>query len=400
MAPWIVCQIGAREHYAIPRSLKRVGVSFKLVTDYWSTSAVMKLFERRLSQRQHPELVSSEVVRFNTQSLWHEAEMRMRGLQNWALFSDRNAWFGQKVAEQLPFIVNQFSTKPIVFSYSYAAATIFAKAKALGCKTILGQIDSGIEDERIMVELHQKHRFAPYPIAPARYWDEWRRECELADSIIVNSNWARNCLIRAGTDSAKTQITPLAYENRTEEKIKERHFPKCFSRDRPLRVLFLGRLSLRKGAVELAQAIRQLNKESVEWTFVGASDPSVIDLFSESPNVRLVSHVVRHDVNLYYANADVFILPTHCDGYAITQLEAASMGLPIIASRNCGEVVVHGKNGLLLDEVTSDAIVEAVKSILRNPSILESMSRFQSNTGTRTIDELGASLIDIQTKLL
>ena len=35
MVPWICCQLGAREHYAIPRALSRVGILEALVTDAW-----------------------------------------------------------------------------------------------------------------------------------------------------------------------------------------------------------------------------------------------------------------------------------------------------------------------------------------------------------------------------
>ena len=55
----------------------------------------------------------------------------------------------------------------------------------------------------------------------------------------------------------------------------------------------------------------------------------------------------------FYKEADVFILPTLSDGFGLTQLEAQSWKLPVIASRHCGEVVRDGENGVVLEEVSA-----------------------------------------------
>ena len=48
--------------------------------------------------------------------------------------------------------------------------------------------------------------------APPEYWALWREECELADRIVVNSEWSREGLIRGGVPAEKISIIPLAYE--------------------------------------------------------------------------------------------------------------------------------------------------------------------------------------------
>jgi glycosyltransferase involved in cell wall biosynthesis len=58
----------------------------------------------------------------------------------------------------------------------------------------------------------------------------------------------------------------------------------------------------------------------------------------------------------------------------LTQLEAQSWGLPVIASLNCGEVVRHGENGLLLPKVSGPVIAEAIEAILKDPSRMPTMS--------------------------
>ena len=80
------------------------------------------------------------------------------------------------------------------------------------------------------------------------------------------------------------------------------------------------------------------------------------------------------EVGTYYRNADVFILPTHSDGFALTQLEAQVYGLPVFASHRCGDVVLDGVNGRLIDPITPEAIAALVRWAIAHPHLLEIMS--------------------------
>ena len=90
--------------------------------------------------------------------------------------------------------------------------------------------------------------------------------------------------------------------------------------------MFLGQIILRKVIIELIEAIRFLSEMPVIWTFVGSGDKKLLDILSSLPSARVIGNVTRSEVDRYYREADVFILPTHSDGYAITQLEAAAFG--------------------------------------------------------------------------
>ena len=68
-----------------------------------------------------------------------------------------------------------------------------------------------------------------------------------------------------------------------------------------------------------------------------------------------------------YAEADAFILPTLSDGYALTQLEALSKGLPVIASKRCGNAVTDGVNGWLLDGLEPPDIAAAIRRAMDKP---------------------------------
>jgi glycosyltransferase involved in cell wall biosynthesis len=92
------------------------------------------------------------------------------------------------------------------------------------------------------------------------------------------------------------------------------------------------------------------------------------------PQCRWFGAARRVEVDSYYRDADVFILPTLSDGFGLTQLEAQSWKLPLIASRYCGEVVRNGFNGVLLDEVSGEAIANVLRRFLQTPATLSAMS--------------------------
>jgi len=62
------------------------------------------------------------------------------------------------------------------------------------------------------------------------------------------------------------------------------------------------------------------------------------------------------------------------DGFGLTQLEAQAWRLPVIASRYCGEVVRDQVNGVVLEEVSGEAIAEVIRGLLRAPERLCAMS--------------------------
>ena len=88
------------------------------------------------------------------------------------------------------------------------------------------------------------------------------------------------------------------------------------------------------------------------------------------PRLRWLGSVTRNEANKFYQDADLLVFPTLSDGFGLTQLEAQAWSLPIIASQFCGDVVRNGVNGIVLDELSPDAISAALRSCLREPERL------------------------------
>src|SRR5205823_12679449 len=148
----------------------------------------------------------------------------------------------------------------------------------------------------------------------------------LADRIIVNSEWARTGLTKAGVIGEKLTVIPLAYEEpgvgRLADPRLQRNYPDHFTAERPLRVLFLGLINLRKGVARLLEAARILRDEPVEFWMVGPVEIANASTITSAGRVKWFDPVTRKQAAGFYRNADVFILPTLSDGFAITHLEA------------------------------------------------------------------------------
>ena len=358
---WICCQLGAREHYAVPRALQLSGLLDEFITDLWS---------KRLRDRFHPALTGAQVTAPNISALTFELKAQATGINGWQLITQRNEWFQQRALDHLQ--KQPANGQRTVFAYSYAAERIFKFARERGWRTVLGQIDPGPAEEQRIAELHKKARQNHWQPAPPEYWSSWRNECALADQIVVNSSWSRDALLSEGVPAEKIRILPVAYEPAAESMAFQRQYPSAFTAERPLRVLFLGQINLRKGIGQLFDAVNLLAGENVEFWFVG---PVQVDIPSGiRDRAKWFGVVPRSDVDKYYKDADVFIFPTLSDGFGLTQLESQSWKLPVVASRYCGDVVRDGVNGVVLEEVSGWAIADVLLKFLHSPEMLKAMS--------------------------
>jgi glycosyltransferase involved in cell wall biosynthesis len=333
-----------------------------------------------------------------------------RNSRGWPKILARNWWFQRKVVAFLRsqlrkgawlprgITLSTLNSQPVLCSYSYTALEPFRYAKSQGWKTLLVQIDPGPEEERIVAEetAREPELAGEWHPAPSEYWAFWREECKLADRIVVNSEWSREGLIRGRVPAEKISIIPLAYEEpgvgqRAEPRL-HRNYPDHFTTERPLRVLFLGLINLRKGIARLLEAARMLRDEPVEFWMVGPVETAHARTIGNAGRVKWFGPVTRNQATKFYRDADVFILPTLSDGFAITQLEAQAHGLPVIASKNCGKVVENGVNGIILDEPSAACIAHAIRDCIATPDRLEKLAFASGVRDKFTIEALAKQL--------
>lgn len=381
MNNWICCQLGVQKDYAIPRILHNQGQLKYLITDAWINSfstlnLIPDFLIPNLRDRYHPELSKAHIKAVTNPLIIWELSQKFKNMPSWERVMSRNLWWQEQVLKILPKL--KYTDKnTTLFAYSYAALNLFKYAKSQGWKTVLGQVDPGIIEEKLVIQQNQTYpQYSSHlQLAPLDYWQNWRQECILADQIIVNSSWSAETLQQTGVDSQKITIVPLASQTIVKPEKFTRTYPQSFSQHRPLKVLFLGQVILRKGVAAIFEAIEILANKPIEFWFVGQIGINIPRDLKKNPKIKWIGAVSHGKTNHYYQQADVFLFPTLSDNFGITQLEAQTWQLPLITSQFCGSVVRDRINGLILPEVTGDAIAKALNFCFYNPQQLDTFAQ-------------------------
>ena len=404
--PWVCCQLGAREHYSFPGMLHSEKSLAILITDIWvhpdSWLSHIKIHRfQNIKNRFHESLSSANIIDCTLQSVLFELWNRIFGLSGWQLTLEKNRWFQKKSVNILRKLRQQFEQNqqtPILFAYSYSALEILRYAKQCGWIVILGQIDGGQEDENLVAIEHKqaKVKGSTWKRAPTEYWVNWKEECNLADRIIVNSDWSRQLLSLAGIDKKKISIIPVAYESADMTCNWKRDYPVVFNLERPLKVLLLGTFSIRKGAESILEAMKILQSEPIEFWIVGKVDIAVPDEFNNSPKIKWIGRVQRHLTSEYYKNCDLFLFPTISDGFGMTQVESRGWKLPIIATPFCAPIVKHDQNGLVIPKSDGKLLADAIYYLFQNPAKLSKLAEgYQGESETYSPSSVSESVLDL-----
>lgn len=188
------------------------------------------------------------------------------------------------------------------------------------------------------------------------------REYDLARVIVVPSEFARRSFAEQGVDAGRIAVIPLATRARgfsaASEMIEAR--AQRIRSGAPLRVLYVGMLSYRKGMHDLLAVMQQLSG-LMDFRLVGPLLPECKDFAGQAGSVaRIDAAVPESSLPDVYAWGDVFLLPTIEDGFAVVLAQAQAAGLPIITTTNSGgpDIIAEGGQGFVVPVRSPDAIVD------------------------------------------
>ena len=145
-------------------------------------------------------------------------------------------------------------------------------------------------------------------------------------------------------------------------------------------LLTVSRLVARKNHVAVLRVLAELVDQFSHLTYTilgnGPERGKILDVIQKdnlTDRVTLVLDVTDAQREAYYAEADIFVLPTvsHGDdveGFGMVFLEAARHGLPVIAGRGGGvaEAVVDGVTGFLIDPLDHEALKRVLIRLIEN----------------------------------
>ena len=149
----------------------------------------------------------------------------------------------------------------------------------------------------------------------------------------------------------------------------------------PLRLLSIGRLIPKKNHRLLVEALAPLRELSWQLTIVGEEEaPSWLrgELEQAVADAGLSDRVhlpgYASDPLPFYAEADLFLLPSLWEGFGLVAVEAMAAGLPVLASEVPGLAEVVGRQGTcgqLLPAGDAGAWQQALAALLADPESLE-----------------------------
>lgn len=173
----------------------------------------------------------------------------------------------------------------------------------------------------------------------------------------------------------------------------------------------VGRLVWEKGYAELFAAARTLRARLPQFRLVviGPQDPAKSDAVPKVDIARAETFGVtflglREDVVDLYGAMDLYVLASHREGFPRSAMEAAAMGLPVVATdiRGCRQVVDHEVNGLLVPARDAGALTEALADLVADPQRRQQMGSAARKKAVREFDQQRVidTTLDVYERLL
>jgi glycosyltransferase involved in cell wall biosynthesis len=190
------------------------------------------------------------------------------------------------------------------------------------------------------------------------------QEYELADLLVVLSEMAMETFRVQGFPEEKLFYLPRGADV---ERFKPGRRPEKF------RAIFSGALIERKGIHHLLEAWHRLNLPESELWLVGSVHEEAKPYLKKfwRDNIRTLGFV--RDPETYLRQSTVHVFPSQWEGSAKVTYEAAACGLPQITTREAGDVVRDGIEGIIVQPGDVDAIAAALEHFQRHPEIVERM---------------------------
>jgi glycosyltransferase involved in cell wall biosynthesis len=401
---YLIAQLGARMHYAVPVSFHRAGRLAGLATDVylrdWQSKLcdVLPLPDNLCAKlRRYRADLPTHLVVCN-QAGWLRREMRrtrdVSPLGN-ARMNDDSAKALARTAARIA------KNQPVntVYAFDTAAVEVFDWARTHGIKCVLEQcVIPRAGQERILSNLMDKYggsvtenmQLAWRHLA-VREKTEWAQ----ADLILCPSEFVSKEVIAAGGAAEKTAIVPYGVQPPPGSKFSEAMQRRAPSAKRPLRVLFVGEAGLRKGLLDLMAAAAQLPATKFEWIVAGRINLSPGQLQQAKQYLKLTGPLNKAQLADEYMAANVFVLPTYLEGSATVTYEALGWGLPVVTTMEAGSVVEHGRSGFVGRAGDVDFLVRSLQALAGDDQLRAAMSiAARKRAGEYDIAAYGKRLLD------
>ena len=189
-------------------------------------------------------------------------------------------------------------------------------------------------------------------------------ELALADLIFVASTFTAETLKHYPGDLGRVKVIPYGFP----PVIKEKDY-RIITGCKPLKLLFVGKLTQQKGLADLLAAVEPLS-DDVELTLIGQKgieDCKALD--SALRKFTWIPGLPHHEILKHMREHDVLIFPSLFDGFGLVITEAMSQGTPVITTERTGgrDFIQHGQNGWLFNAGSVSELRASIRHLLHFP---------------------------------
>jgi glycosyltransferase involved in cell wall biosynthesis len=204
-------------------------------------------------------------------------------------------------------------------------------------------------------------------------------EIRLADHIFVASSFTAKTLEAYPGKLPPVTVIPYGfppvYTNRTYDVLT----------NRPIKLLFVGGLSQRKGLAELFQAVDRLG-DRVSLTVVGRKSAEHCKVLEEAlAKHNYIPSLPHNEILGLMRQHDLFVFPSLFEGFGLVITEAMSQGTPVITTdRTAGpDIITDGKDGWIVPAGSVDDLYERLRYLVEHPVEIERAGREALETASK-----------------
>jgi len=219
--------------------------------------------------------------------------------------------------------------------------------------------------------------------------DGKRGPLSLARMLIANSEYTKSLAMKSGIDASKiTVLHPGCDPEIFKPGLPVDDLKKHLGLENRKIVLTVGSLVQRKGHDKTIEAINLIRDEipNVSYLIVGEGIykknlENLVVSRSLQNHVKFIGSCSDADLPKYYNLCDVFVMASremddNVEGYGMVFIEAGACGKPVVGGRSGGisDAVLDQKTGILVNPSDPNEIAEAIKSLIKNPTLSRKLS--------------------------
>ncbi len=199
-------------------------------------------------------------------------------------------------------------------------------------------------------------------VFPADYEKRLVEEPHLASKCIAASSFTKQTLLEVGIRDENILYLPLGFDV---EYIPYKEKTETDIANRPLKLLYAGTVTQRKGIKYLLEVMKKLSNKDIELHIIGGIQGNDDALKPYQGYYHYHHPISQSELFKKYNEFDALVLPTVFEGFGLVIVEAMAAGLPVITTPHSigPELITDNENGYIVPIRDIDALAKAIEAL-------------------------------------